>query len=128
MECEILRCAQDDKESRLILVCKQGVFLHLLVYTSANACDYLLVVYVREYGLNHFGDFAHELLLGTTSGDGGCTETDTRSLEGLARVERYHVLVYGDVGRYESLLGYLTREVGVFLAEVNEHAMVVCTA
>ena len=82
------------------LVCEEGIFLHLLVDASANTCDNLLVGRIDEYLLNPSGNLNHQILLGTTCGDSGSTQTDTRGLECAAAIEGHHVLVYGDEGDY----------------------------
>ena len=81
-----------------------------------------------EDGVDEFDDVQHVLLHKAAGGDGRGADAEAAGLEGAAAVERNHVLVHGDVGFHEFLLGDAAGEIRELGAEVDEHQVVVRAA
>ena len=99
-----------------LLICEQRIILHCVVDFLTNAGDYLLVFWRVEYFLDKLCYESHHVFLGTTCGHGGCTKAYAACLECATAVERYHVLVDGDVSSNECVLCNLTCEVWILAA------------
>ena len=110
-----------------ILPGEERTVLHHLVDLAGDLGADGLVGRVAEDGVDHVHDDGHVGLLQATGGDGGRSDAQTAGLEGAAAVEGHHVLVDGDVGGHEGVLGFLTGELGELGAEVDEHQVVVGT-
>ena len=78
-----------------------------------------------EHVLNERSDEMHQIFFRATGGDGCCAKAQARGEERTARVERHHVFVGCDVGRNQRFLCHLTRELGIFAAQIHQHRVVV---
>ena len=81
-----------------------------------------------EDGVDEFDDVQHVLLHEAAGGDGRGADAQAAGLERAAAVERDHVLVHGDVGLDELVLGETAGQVRELGAEVDEHQVVVGAA
>ena len=63
-------------EMQFFLIGKERIVLHRLVDLATNLSDDLLILRIVEHFLNPSGNLNHQVLLGTTGGDGGSAETD----------------------------------------------------
>ena len=81
-----------------------------------------------QHAVDQPDDVVHLVLLQAARGDGRGSEAQARGLERRPAVERNHVLVGGDVGGHEALLGQLARQFGELRAQVDEHQVVVRAA
>ena len=81
-----------------------------------------------KHAVDERGDLGHLGFLQATGGHGRRAEANAGGLEGRAGLERNRVLVAGDVGLIERLLGDLAGELRELGAKVDEHEVVVGAA
>ena len=102
---------------------RQAVHLHLDLL--ADFLDDLVVLDVAEHFVNQVNDARHVFLDEAAGGDGRSADAEAGGLECAAAVKRNHVLVDGDAGADESLLGHLSGQVGELRTKVDQHQVVV---
>ena len=81
-----------------------------------------------ENGVDQLDDLGHVLLHETSGSDGRCADPDSGCLERRTGVERNHILVEGDLGLLQLLLGHPSGHVRELGPEVDQHQMVVGAA
>ena len=111
-----------------ISIRKQRIPFHQFIDMGAHFCDHAFIFYIRQDGFNHFSNLQHQVFLGAARSDGRRAQADARSLEGRARVERHHIFVYRNVGRYQRLFCHFACQVGIFRAQVYQHGVVIRAA
>ena len=76
---------------------------------------------------NKLRDVLHFKMTHSTRRYGGCSNANTAGFAGLTLIARNHVFINGNICCYKSFLCNFSRQIRIFVAEVNQHRMVVST-
>ena len=102
--------------------------IHHRIDFFLHFCNDVFIVDIRQDPVDHVDDHFHILFFQSPGCDSRSSDTDTGSLERRTAVERHHVFVDRNVGFYQGVFSFFTGQFREFGPQVDQHAMVVCSA